>query len=64
MDEPAKPFSWAALASKNTQAGAPPVTQQSQSSQQVKPAPAGFGPRSENKQETSPTAPKEQRGPR
>lgn len=65
-DEPAKPFSWAALASKNTQGSIPPPTQipsQPQAQMMKGPAP-GFGQRPEVKQDTSPTAPKEQRVPR
>ncbi|KAH3864027.1 hypothetical protein DPMN_027039 [Dreissena polymorpha] len=57
-----KPFSWAALASKNTNSAAPVSQMPVQPVAQSKPAP-GFGTRQEVKQDTSPT-PKEQRGPR
>lgn len=62
-DEPRKPFSWADLASKGTNR---PVSQQVPAPAQpqgIKPA-SGFGTRQELKQDTSPTAPKEQRAPR
>lgn len=61
-EEPRKAFSWADLASKGTRG---PVSQMPAQSapQSTKPAP-GFGPRQEIKQDTSPTAPKEQRAPR
>ncbi|KAL4239659.1 GTPase activating protein (SH3 domain) binding protein [Mactra antiquata] len=57
-EEPRKAFSWADLASKGTRG---PVSQTT--SQSTKSA-SGFGARPEMKQDTSPTAPKEQRAPR
>jgi hypothetical protein len=62
VDEPRKPFSWADLASKGTSR---PVSQQIPSQpQQQSMKSSGFGTRQEVKQDTSPTAPKEQRAPR
>ncbi|WAQ96871.1 G3BP2-like protein [Mya arenaria] len=59
-----KPFSWAAMASKNTMGAPAPVSQMPvQTQAPPKPAP-GFGTRQDMKQDTSPTAPKEQRAPR
>lgn len=63
-DEAPKPFSWAALASKNTQSSSvPPPVQPSTQPLSRQQAP-GFGSRTEVKQDNSPTAPKEQRAPR
>ena len=61
-----KPFSWAAMASKNTNS-MPPMNQiMTQPPPQTNkgPSPQGFGQRTESKQETSPTAPQPQRQPR
>lgn len=63
QDEPRKPFSWADLASKGTNR---PVSQQVPAPvavPNIKPT-TGFGTRQDLKQDTSPTAPKEQRAPR
>lgn len=68
VEEPVvhKPFSWAAMASKNTNS-MPPMNQiMTQPPPQTNkgPSPQGFGQRTEGKQETSPTAPQPQRQPR
>lgn len=68
VDEPAvpKPFSWAAMASKNTNSMPPMNQMMTQPPPQTNkgPSPQGFGPRTEVKQEPSPTAPQPQRTPK